>query len=1248
MGLPNEITTGLIGSSGYSGYQIDQSVLLDGSSDYFNITFAGDDGDTWTFSAWFKLDLVNDFSGIFGQAGRNDGLTWDNHNIKANDASVTRTTTRVFRDPGSWVHVYASNDGTRGRVFINGVEENSFNGAFNWTRINTAFNHYFCRNNLWGRLGGYCAEMHFCSLNEYEPTEFGEFYNGTTAWRPIKTSGLTYGNNGFYLDFSNAANLGEDKSGNGNDLTVNGSPVQSGDSPTVNYATWNPLSTDAVTLSEGNLLTNAPGYWSAVAATISLSKNSGKVFIQTLVGNRYGSYSGQGLVPSEVPITDAGPSLYYGPLDSTTTPNSGLGATFNDGDFGFYDTVGTTSYTFYEPDDTTVYSTNDLYCFHAFDFDNERYWVGTAFTTDSAVTWWGPSGKGADPTNPSTGLDISAYLAKFPDSQHWYFAHAPNNVSGSATARLDCGQNGYAFSGAKPEDYNDLSAANLPDPTITDGSKNFETTTWTGYTPTLYEQTRISSSTTINNSMVLDGSTDYLSRTPSSTGDRKKWTTSFWVKRHKLGEITYLFTCAAVSGNDGVAALYFNASDELVTYYDTSGSNPVGPVTTRKYRDVGSWYHIIWAVDAVNTVHRIWVNGVELTANASYYPPNFDYGMNYAGHTMTSGTQAWGPLQYADISIAEMHHTDGQYITDPTTFGEFNSDNIWSPKAVSGLTYGTNGFYLDFADASPNLGDDESGNGNDWTENGSPVQSSDSPTVNYATFNVVDIRQSGAIFSEGNLRVSTSTAAVQKTASTIAFDASGHYYAEFLVNATSGTNRESIGIINTANFGDNNNAGGYGANEYCIRLDDGNKYNNNSEVAYGDSYAATDVVGVRVDNGSLYFYKNGTIQNSGVPAYTGISGSCRFFVTIDDGGTNPDITARFNSTDWTIGTPPTGANDLSSANLPAISDSDLYFNGGSADLVWIKSRSAATSHKLIDTVRGVGLNLSSDSNAAETGEATVNRIDKYGIHLGDDADVNNAAATYVAWLWKAGGAGVVNTDGTISSTVSVNDDAGCSIVKWVGTGTAGTIGHGQTAAPEMIIAKCFVENSATGSGTIWPVYHKGVASDAETDYLRLQATNAAADLNTYWNDTAPTDSVFSVGTNVQINASVSGGTAEYIAYCFRSIPGYSKVFSYQSNNVSDGPFIWFGFKPAFVMLKRSNTTGDWPIIWASSDNVIGPHVTANESSAERTTDVIDFLSNGIKLRTGTGDYNGGTNDYIGLAFAETPFGGSNLPLGLAQ
>ena len=705
-----------------------------------------------------------------------------------------------------------------------------------------------------------------------------------------------------------------------------------------------------------------------------------------------------------------------------------------------------------------------------------------------------------------------------------------------------------------------------------------------------------------------------------------------------------------ISINNGVGLMIgFNnnaAQDKLQVTINNYGLR-----TTRLFRDPGSWYHVVFHFSGSDS--KIYVNGVEETDFAVDERSNWPSTLSIDNETWSLGAQSNGS-SYFNGAISDFHFVVGSVAAGVDAFGEFWSGNpdSWTPKAVTGLSYGE-GSYLDFSNGA-DLGEDQAGS-NDWTENGSPVQSSDSPTVNYATLNPFQHADPGSgTLSNGNLKLNASSSGnYDDAAAATIHPAYGKWYWE--ITCESGYIAQFVGVM-AANSSDLHPGLsqyiGYGTADpngayYCA---DGKKYQNNVSAAYGNTWTTNDVIGVALDldNGAIWFSKNGTWQNSATAseieagtttnaAYTGLSGPLAPIII--DQGNSTALSINFGQSAFS-NSAPTGFVALSSANLPAISDSDLYFNGGSADLVWIKSRSAATSHKLIDTVRGVGLNLSSDIPAAETGEATVNRIDKYGIHLGDDADVNNASATYVAWMWKAGDSTSTNTDGSITSTVSVNDDAGFSIVRYTANETTGaSVGHGMTGGtPEMIILK------NRDNAQHWQVYHHLMSSDPETDYLSLNRTDGVTDNNSRWNDTAPDGSVFTLG-----NASATNRNGDdYIAYCFRSIPGYSKVFSYRSNNVSDGPFIWFGFKPAFVMLKRSNTTGDWPIIWASSDNVIGPHVTANESSAERTTDVIDFLSNGIKLRTGTGDYNGGTNDYIGIAFAENPFGGSNLPLGLAQ
>jgi hypothetical protein len=238
-----------------------------------------------------------------------------------------------------------------------------------------------------------------------------------------------------------------------------------------------------------------------------------------------------------------------------------------------------------------------------------------------------------------------------------------------------------------------------------------------------------------------------LSRTPSSTGNRKTWTWSGWVKRGNLGNVQYLMTCQEQSGNDGIAAIYFEG-DQLYTYYDTSGANPYGAVGPALYRDPSSWYHIVWSVDAANTIHYVYVNGVLVSTDASKYPPNYDYAMNRAGYVQRMGTQAWGPVQYFDGYMAEVNFIDGTAL-DPTSFGETKS-GIWVPKAYAG-SYGTNGFYLSFADSAA-IGDDLSGNGNDWTANNLVATDVllDSPTNNWATLN--PLTNTGGTFTEGNLQ----------------------------------------------------------------------------------------------------------------------------------------------------------------------------------------------------------------------------------------------------------------------------------------------------------------------------------------------------------------------------------------------------------------------------------------------------------------------------------------------------------------
>ena len=301
------------------------------------------------------------------------------------------------------------------------------------------------------------------------------------------------------------------------------------------------------------------------------------------------------------------------------------------------------------------------------------------------------------------------------------------------------------------------------------------------------------------------------------------------------------------------------------------------------------------------------------------------------------------------------------------------------------------------------------------------------------------------------------------------------------------------------------------------------------------------------------------------------------------------------------------------------------------DFVWLKSRSADTNHQLFDSVRGTTKVLVSNSLEIETTSAnTITSFNSGGFTVGTNTAINTSAATYVGWQWKAGGTAVSNTSGTITSSVSVNTTAGLSIVTYTGTGANATVGHALTAAPSMVIVK----NRA--SATDWVVWQ---TSFAGTDYLILNATSAVAPAATLWNSTTPTASVFSVGTSTATNASGSS----HVAYCWAPVAGFSQFGSYTGNGSTDGPFIYLGFRPKFLMYKRTDSTGSFFLVDSSRNpyNLANYWLQANTNEVEQTDTAIDLLSNGYKVRiTGSGT-NASAGTYIYAAFAENPFKYSN-------
>ena len=309
--------------------------------------------------------------------------------------------------------------------------------------------------------------------------------------------------------------------------------------------------------------------------------------------------------------------------------------------------------------------------------------------------------------------------------------------------------------------------------------------------------------------------------------------------------------------------------------------------------------------------------------------------------------------------------------------------------------------------------------------------------------------------------------------------------------------------------------------------------------------------------------------------------------------------------------------------------------GFQADFIWFKERSSAGEHKLNNSVLGTNNYLISNSTSGD--DTTGSGIQSYnsdGYAISNASNINDSGETYVTWNWLAGGSTASsNSNGSITSSVSANTTAGFSIVSYTGTGSNATVGHGLGSAPDMYIIK---RRSATEH---WQVYHSGNTSAPQTDYLQLSTTEATVDDVVRWNDTAPTSSVFSLGTH----ASVNGSSDTYIAYCFHNVKGYLKCGSYKGNgNANDGTFVYTGFAPAWVMIKRTDSTSQWCIIDNKRPgyNIAVNTLFANLSDQEATDLGVNLLSNGFKEDT-TNNLGASGGTYIYMAFAEAPFVNSN-------
>ena len=822
----------------------------------------------------------------------------------------------------------------------------------------------------------------------------------------------------------------------------------------------------------------------------------------------------------------------------------------------------------------------------------------------------------------------------------------------------------------------------------------------------------------ITNGLRFNGSNAYLDKTPSSTSNRQTWTFSAWVKRSTLG--TQQFIWAATASSTDRSMIYFETDNTLRIYLRETNVNmgrgsgvSIGQVSSAVFRDTSAWYHIVVAMDTTQAdassplradANRLkfYVNSVQQTNDTSHtfansailQNVNTAYNKENIDHTL--GIQGYDDASDFGGYMAEVNFIDGLQLT-PTSFGQLKS-GVWVPKDTSGLTFGTNGFRLQFKQngtgtaSSSTIGADTSGQTNHYTSHNLDAEdvTIDSPTNNFATLSpYIDAgtygQQSDPTPTDGNLAIAMPGGTNNIAVSTFELVPPNKYRAKFTLTSRGSSTNFEFGCGST-----NKEIGAASVrfNSSGYIAVDGSTVQSSLTSANTVGDAVEVLVDLENDTVKFALLENGSSTWASLGTAQAISANVTnpIIWVREQGSSNINGTFDFGQLGYS-GSDDSTYSPMSTANLPeptfSPKDDDIpedYFQANiwtgngtsqsistyefSPDWVWIKERSSTSSHMVYDTIRGTDVFIQTNSTVANT-SSTVNltSFDSNGFSLGDGGSTNQSSQTYVGWAWLAGGtptatnseaAGAAPTSGSVmingsastaslagtiaAKKISANTEAGFSIVQYEGTGSNATIAHALSSAPEWVIHKRIETD-----GTNWAIFHTSIAN---TKHMVLNTTAKETTSTSMFNSTSPTSTVISVGTSSHTNSS----SKDYIAYCFHSVKGYSRFGSYTGNGSGSGIVVYTGFRPAFVIVKRSSGTSD-ASGWFLADNARSPlnlvdeKLAANTSQEENDSSLIgasgandfDFLANGFKLRASNAGTNSDGQTYIYMAFAEIPF-----------
>ena len=771
-----------------------------------------------------------------------------------------------------------------------------------------------------------------------------------------------------------------------------------------------------------------------------------------------------------------------------------------------------------------------------------------------------------------------------------------------------------------------------------------------------------------------------------SSGDatnRKKTTLSFWIKLLRPKQGRGVITAAASGTGASATGTRFHLNSNGTWKFATQVSNSTvwALDSTIQYNDVNSWYHVVMQLDTTQSTAsdrvKIYVNGTQDTTFSGSYPSqNYDDYWSFGNWRIGDYGGDYGYYYGARFMIADMYLLDGQSL-DPTYFAFTETQTgIWTPKDYTG-TFGDHGFHLEFKDDSAatatTMGKDTSGNANNFTPSnfsasgdGKSIKT-DTPTNNKPIINGLlnwTYDANGDTLREGNLKLTGSQG--WKNISTFRIDGTEKLYYEFVNTTAAGWQCLGILVITKGDLRNLSSAltdsrvYGFASTQATYF---GGSYTSTSDVP---SWSTNDVMSIKYEKGILRLYKNGALATA---AATGIDQTKEIYAYIaNDNASTPVGYVRFDKDSWTQ-----SANagvdytwQLSETGLvsnPTLIRPQRHFdtvtftgNGSTGqsitslefqpDLIWLKNRSATNNHAMVNSVVGRAKGLYPDSNSAEFNSSTgrdVASFDISGFTVGEPeqaSSTNNNGSNIVAWCWKAGGSSTVtNNDGNNTSQVSVNAEAGFSILTYTGNGTNNsniTMGHGLGKKPGWVIIK---NRDSTADFVTWITGIGGSADDNQKN-LGLNVTSQAGQNSDQFRYTD--SSVIAVRSTDSTNGKVNKNGDNYVAFCWIEIPGYSKFGIYTGNGSTDGPMVDLGFRPAYILLKRADGGAPWrifdnkrPDISEYNNNTYRLH--ADDTTVENTgVPYMDFLSNGFKIKDNGSYINGSGNDYVYATFAAQP------------